>query len=75
LTSSDDSSTEGEEEVQGGSKEDASDDAKEEPRRRRMKPPWLTLTMKTVHPEEGASVAEGFAPSVLSSRRSGLMAS
>ena len=44
-------------------------------KRRRMKPPWLTLMMKTVHPEEGASVAEGFAPSVLSSRQSGLMAS
>jgi len=33
--------------------------------RRRMKPQWLTLTMKTVHPEEGASVAEGHAAPVL----------
>jgi len=34
-------------------------------KRRRMKPQWLTLTMKTVHPEEGASIAEGHAPPVL----------
>jgi len=32
---------------------------------RRMKPPWLTLTMKTVHPKEGASVPEGHALPVL----------
>jgi len=42
---------------------------------RRIKPPWLTLTMKTVHPKEGASIAEGFAPPVLTSRQSVLMTS